>query len=198
MQRLNLLLSLLFLFVCLEEAKSQQAIKHDVPVCKEDCITIGEAAVKKYRYQWIFKEEVMEPTTSEIEICKVNNGDVYILRIEDKKGKFLGMHRYKMKHLNKTIKIGPIDNCVSEGKPATVEVIGNFKTIKWSTGEISNSIVVQNDEPISVDVVDENNCASSRIINVKEEASNSIRNRLLKEGFQAKEIKIISKKKKKN
>ncbi len=197
--RRSYLLSILLIFGLLasQSLNSQDLIEKEILTCSNDCVQIGKEQVKKNTYSWVLNGSGLEKQTPTIEICKPKNGDYYTLREITKNGKLVKDTRYKIVVRNqKNIKIAPIDPCVLNGEPASVTVIGDYKKYKWSTGETSKSIIVNSDEPIKVEVVDENNCLISRKIKIKKEASNDIRKKLLKEGFQEIPIEIIKKNKK--
>ena len=130
-------------------------------ICEGSSATIG--VLQAYpSYEW--------STGSRSQIITITEADVYTVTVVDENGCKNELTRIILEQSGPVLPTGEVD-LLCQGGTTTLQAPENYAAYKWSTGEISTSIEVDQPDDYQVTVTDNDGCSGTMVISVTETTS---------------------------
>ncbi len=171
---------------------SQDYFDYHIKSCNLDSMEIGIKSNETKNYIWYQNGQKISKYTSRITLKPNQSGAIFKLKVTNKKSKneLIETHRFFVTTKLLSIKVKPDVPYVSQGNAKTLELLGKFKTVLWSTGETTNIIPIDKPGLITLEVRDKHNCWGSKELSILD-WEKDLRLILKKLGFQSFDSKIV-------
>lgn len=173
---------------------SQKEYFSDIRICDGDCIEIGVKKNRKLSYEWNAFGKNINSHQSKLEVCPAKLKNLYYLKVFDKKGTLVEMHKFRINIIKPEIEVTPEYLCILDDKPITIKLVESYDQVKWSNGSTQDSISTNKPGPLAVTVTTKEGCMVTRSLSVTRKRSSDIQKKLEDKGFYSMPIEIKKKK----